>query len=130
LSRPTSSSIDTSRSVSGCPGRGVTVMPNSPTFSFELCRAETAGEDFDFLNGLQSNLGKSNQLANGQGYHGDPGHFRVEYAKRRAVTPDSVKRVATKYLSGGRVVLSVVPLGKADEASKPGEGQKVGGETR
>jgi zinc protease len=86
-----------------------------------------AGTDLAFLNGLQSNLGKSNQLASGEGYFGDPGHFKVDYEKRRAMTPADVKRVAIKYLTKGRVILSVVPMGKTDLASKPSESQKVGG---
>ncbi len=86
-----------------------------------------AGTELAFLNGLQSNLGKSNQLANGEGYFGDPGHFKTDYEKRRSIAPADVKRVALKYLTKGRVVLSVVPMGKPDLASKPGENQKVGG---
>ena len=86
-----------------------------------------AGTDLAFLNGLQSNLGKSNQLANGEGYFGDPGHFKVDYEQRRSVAPPDVKRVAMQYLTNGRVVLSVVPMGKTDLASKPSESQKVGG---
>ena len=34
------------------------------------------------------------------------------------MTPAEVKRVANRYLSKGRVVLSVVPLGKKQDASK------------
>ena len=36
-----------------------------------------------------------------------------------AVTAADVKRVANKYLTAGRVVLSIVPLGKLDQAAKP-----------
>jgi hypothetical protein len=43
------------------------------------------------------------------------------------VTGADVKRVANKYLTSGRVVLSVVPTGKLDLASKPNESKKVGG---
>ena len=38
-----------------------------------------------------------------------------------AVTPADVKRVANKYLTKGRIVLSVVPIGKKEMASKPSE---------
>ena len=62
---------------------------------------------------LESNLGKAFQLANGAAIHGDPGHFRVDYQKTLAVTPADVQRVANKYLTAGRVVLSVVPMGKS-----------------
>ncbi len=54
--------------------------------------------------------------------------LETEYEKRRAVTPDDVKRVANKYLIGNRVILSVVPVGKSDLAAKPEASQKVGGD--
>jgi zinc protease len=91
----------------------------------EQVQKATAGEELSFVRGLESNLGKAFQLANGAAIHGDPGYFRTEYQKTLAVTPADVKRVANKYLTGGRLVLSVVPVGKADQASKPAESQSV-----
>jgi zinc protease len=93
----------------------------------EIQRA-TAGLEFAFVSGLQSNLNKSFTLADGFGFHGNPGYFQTEYQKMLAVTPADVKRVANKYLTRGRVVLSVVPMGKLDQASKPSESKKVGGQ--
>ena len=90
-------------------------------------QAAIAPQELQFVSGLQSNLGKTNQLADGAGYHGDPAYFKKEYEKRRAVTAEDVKRVANKYLTGNRVVLSVVPVGKSDLAAKPEASQKVGG---
>jgi zinc protease len=87
----------------------------------------TASQELQFVNGLQSNLGKSNQLADGAGYQNDPAYYRKAYEARRAVTPDDVKRVANKYLTKGRVVLSVVPEGQPELAAKPEASQKVGG---
>jgi zinc protease len=73
-----------------------------------------------FLSGLESNLGKAQRLAVGQAFHGDPNRaFAVDYQKYQAVTAADVKRVANKYLGAGRVVLSIVPIGKRDQASKP-----------
>jgi zinc protease len=91
----------------------------------EEIQKATAGEELSFVRGLESNLGKAMRLADGAGFHGDPGYFRTEYTKGQAVTAADVKRVASKYLTKGRVVLSVVPMGKLDEASKPGESKKV-----
>jgi zinc protease len=91
----------------------------------EQVQKATAGEELSFVRGLESNLGKAFQLANGAAIHGDPGYFLTEYQKTLAVTPADVKRVANKYLTGGRLVLSVVPVGKADQASKPAESQSV-----
>ena len=61
----------------------------------------------------------------GPGYHGDAGYFRTAYKKTLSVTADDVKRVANKYLTGGRVVLSVVPTGKLDQAAKPDQSKRV-----
>ena len=85
----------------------------------------TASQELAFVNGLQSNLGLSNQLADGLGYHNDPEFYRKAYQARRSVTPDDVKRVANEYLTKGKVVLSVVPVGKTDLAAKPDASQKV-----
>jgi zinc protease len=87
----------------------------------------TAGEELGFLNGLQSNLGKSTTLADGAGYHDDPGYFKTDFEKRRSVTADEVKRAAAKYLGEGRVVLSIVPQGKPELAARPAESRKVAG---
>jgi zinc protease len=92
--------------------------------SEEIQRA-TAGLELQFVSGLQSNLGKAMRLADGAGFHGDPGQYRTEYAKSLAVTATDVKRVLNTYLTTGRVVLSIVPVGKADEASKPAESKSV-----
>ena len=91
----------------------------------EEVQKATAGEELSFVRGLESNLGKAFQLANGAAIHGDPGYFRTEYQKTLAVTAADVQRVANKYLTNGRIVLSVVPMGQTDQASKPAESTKV-----
>ena len=90
----------------------------------EMTKA-TAGVEFGFVSGLESNLNKAEVLLNGSVFHGDAGHFRKQYAAIKAVTAADVKRVANKYFSGGRVVLSIVPQGKLDQASKPEASRKV-----
>ena len=83
----------------------------------ELERAK-AGQELDFVDGLQSNLGKALQLGVDQTFFNDPSHsFTVDYPKTQAVTIADVKRVANKYLGPGRIVLSTVPLGKTDLAA-------------
>jgi zinc protease len=84
-----------------------------------------AGEELGFVSNLESNLGKAFQLADGAGYHGDAGYFRTAYKKTLSVTAEDVKRVANQYLTGGRVVLSIVPEGKADQAAKPEQSKRV-----
>jgi predicted Zn-dependent peptidase len=79
----------------------------------------------NFVRSLESNLGKAFRLADGAGYHGDAGYFRTEYAKTLAVTAEDVKRVANKYLTRGRVVLSVVPTGQLGQAARPDQSLRV-----
>ncbi|MFL5612925.1 MAG: M16 family metallopeptidase [Gemmatimonadaceae bacterium] len=90
----------------------------------EVARAK-AGIELGFVSGLESNLQKAEILANGFVFHGDPGFYQKEYAEAESVTPDEVKRVANRYLTKGRVVLSVVPLGKKQDASKADQSQTV-----
>jgi zinc protease len=78
-----------------------------------------AGLEFAYVSQLQSNLGKADILNSGLVFHGDAAHFKTDYAKLKAVTAADVKRVANKYLGAGRVVLSIVPLGKPEQASLP-----------
>jgi zinc protease len=85
----------------------------------------TSGAELNFLSGLESNLGKADRLLNGSVFHGDPGYFKTQYQQVMSVTAADVKRVANQYLGKGRVVLSVVPRGKKDQASKPGESQTI-----
>ena len=83
----------------------------------ELQRVK-AGQELDFVRGLQSNLDKAFELAQDQTFFNDPSHtFRVDYPRTQAVTAADVKRVANKYLTSGRIVLSNVPLGKPQLAS-------------
>ena len=117
------------------PGNTLTDLEQAADAVIEKLKAEgptaeeiqkaTAGEELTFVRGLESNLGKSMRLADGAGFHGDAGYFKTEYSKGQSVTAADVQRVANKYLTKGRVVLSVVPVGKLDQASKPAESKKV-----
>ena len=118
--RPNNTLTDLEQAIDGI----LTTMKTDGPTPEEIQKA-TAGEELSFVRGLESNLGKAMRLSDGAGYHGDPGYFRTEYTKGQAVTAADVKRVANKYLTRGRVVLSVVPVGKVDQASKPGESKNV-----
>jgi zinc protease len=98
-------------------------IAEGPT-SEELQKAKS-GLELGFIRGLESNLGKANQLLDGAVFHGDPGHFSVDYEKYLVVTAADVKRVAAQYLGKSRIVLSVVPKGKKDQASKAGDSETV-----
>ena len=91
----------------------------------EEVQKATAGEELSFVRGLESNLGKAFQLASGATFNGDAGYYRTEYEKTLAVTPADVQRVANKYLTGGRVVLSVVPTGQIAQAARPADSKRV-----
>ena len=69
--------------------------------------------------GLQSTLGKAEQLLDGQTFANDPLHVVAELKEFRALTPGDVHRVAQKYLTGGHLVLSMVPAGKLDMIANP-----------
>jgi zinc protease len=90
----------------------------------EVARAK-AGIELGFVSGLESNLNKAVILAQGSAFHGDPGYYRKQYSDAESVTPAEVQRVARQYLTKGRVVLSVVPLGRAQDASKAAESVTV-----
>ncbi|HEX5601687.1 MAG TPA: pitrilysin family protein, partial [Pyrinomonadaceae bacterium] len=90
----------------------------------ELQKAKS-GLELSFIRGLESNLGKANQLINGAIFYGNPGYFSTDYQKTLAVTAADVKRVASQYLTRSRIVLSVVPKGKKDQASKATESEAV-----
>ena len=90
----------------------------------ELQKAKS-GLELNFLRGLESNLGKAEELINGSQFFNDPARFKTNYQKTLSVTADDVKRVASKYLAGSRIVLSVVPKGKKDQASKAPESEAV-----
>ena len=93
----------------------------------EVTRAK-AGDELQFISGLESNLGKAITLASNQSYYGNPGQsFKIDYPRQQAVTAADVKRVAAKYLTSGRIVLSVVPPGQTDKASKASESTIVTG---
>jgi zinc protease len=96
---------------------------DGPTDS-ELAKTR-AGLEFGFVSRLQSNYGKAQILNDGFVFHGDAAHYQTVFTKLQAVTGADVKRVANKYLGPGRVVLSTVPLGKADQASKLENSRKV-----
>ena len=84
-----------------------------------------AGLELSTVRSLESILTKAEILSSGSVFFNDPVVFRASLQKTLAVTAADVQRVARKYLTGGRVVLSVVPMGKTDQASKPEASTKV-----
>jgi zinc protease len=93
----------------------------------EEVQKATAYEELSLVRGLESDLGKAMLLSDNAGFHGDPGYYRTAFQKSISVTAADVKRVANKYLASGRIVLSVVPIGKSGDGAKAAESQKVTG---
>ena len=90
----------------------------------EMTKA-TAGTEFQFVSGLESNLNRAEVLLSGAVFHGNAAYYKTLFAGIKAVTAADVKRVANKYLTPGRVVLSIVPVGKASDAAKPDQSRRV-----
>jgi zinc protease len=86
-----------------------------------------AGLELGAISRLESTLGKADMLNSGSVFFNDPNYYRTSLDKTMAVSAADVKRVANKYLVAGRVVLSTVPAGKLDQASKPEASTKVSG---
>jgi len=76
----------------------------------------------NFLDRLASVLNKAYQLNLYNYFAGSPDYVRQDAARYDAVTAADVQRVAATYLRKSRVVLTVVPEGKA-ELKVTGEGQ-------
>lgn len=73
--------------------------------------------------------GKSNALARGQVFRGDPGHYRTMQRRTQNATPADLKRVAREWLTEGALVLDVTPQPsfaasdeKADRSTMPAVG--------
>ena len=73
--------------------------------------------------------GKSDVLAEGQAYGGDPAFYKKELAWLKAATPARVAEVARRWLSDGAYVLTVEPFpelaagkGLADRSKRPEPG--------
>jgi zinc protease len=90
----------------------------------EMTKA-TAGTEFQFVSGLESVLGKAELLLRGSVFHGDAAYYKKLFAGIKGATAADVKRVANKYFTKERAILSIVPIGKADQASKAAESKKV-----
>lgn len=82
----------------------------------EVARAVNQYEA-SFLNGLETNGGKADQM---NGYFmrtGNPDFFNEDLSRYKALSPADIRAVAQSYLGTGRVVLSIVPQGKKELAA-------------
>ncbi|MGQ0649591.1 MAG: M16 family metallopeptidase [Gemmatimonadaceae bacterium] len=82
----------------------------------ELEQAKNAFEA-RFLNRLESVNSKAEQLNSYHYFTGKPDGFQAELDRMRSVSADDIRRVVNTYLSGPRVMLSIVPMGKKELAA-------------
>ncbi|HEX4681173.1 MAG TPA: pitrilysin family protein [Gemmatimonadaceae bacterium] len=68
---------------------------------------------------LETRFARADTLGQGQVFVGDPVAYARQSDAARTLTAVDLGRAARKYLTPGRVVMSMVPAGKLDLASKP-----------
>jgi zinc protease len=74
-----------------------------------------------FLDNMETDLGKADQLNYYDYFVGTPDYFQQDLERYRRVSPADVQRVARQYLAqASRVVVSVVPQGKTEQAVTEG----------
>jgi zinc protease len=101
-------------------------LQNAPPDARELLRFQNSLEA-SYLTRLEKvggEGGRANQLNNYFATAGDPDYFEEDMSRYRALSPSDIQAVAKRYLSGGRVVLSVVPAGHPELALAGSEGVK------
>ncbi len=86
-------------------------LKQTPPTARELERARNSLEA-GLIQGYESALGRADALNQCYTFAGNPGCVDDLLARFRAVTPQAVQNAARQYLTQGRVVLSVVPLGQ------------------
>ena len=96
----------------------VAKLASAPPAPEELQRVQSRVET-GTVSGLETVLGKADQLNQYLYYTGDADHAAESLAAYRGLTPADVQRVAGDYLAGrNRVVISIVPTGRTDLAAR------------
>jgi predicted Zn-dependent peptidase len=84
-------------------------LQKEPIADWELQKAKS-GARRNYINGLQSSMGRANQIGQYAVYYGDPNLINTRIDKVNAVTKEDVQRVANKYLvQTNRTVVITVP---------------------
>jgi zinc protease len=79
----------------------------------EVDRARNAIEA-GFIEQVETTLSRADVLNRYATFAGDPAFLERDFARYDAVTPETVRAAAQRFLGHGRVVLSVVPEGRTD----------------
>ena len=84
-------------------------LQKEPIADWELQKAKS-GARRNFVNSLQSSLGRANAIGQAAVYYGDPNLINTRLDKVMAVTKEDVQRVANKYLvQTNRTVVITIP---------------------
>ena len=86
-------------------------IKNEPPTSEEMTRALN-GIESQTIFGLQTVLGKANQLNSYATFLNKPDYFQADLDRYRKVTPADVQRVAKQYLTDKKLVMTIVPRSK------------------
>ena len=92
-------------------------IKNEPPTSEEIARALNQIES-STIYGLQTVLGKADQMNGYATYLNKPDYFGAELEKYRKVTPADVQKAAQTFLTDKRLVMSFVPRPKGKEMPK------------
>jgi predicted Zn-dependent peptidase len=99
-------------------------LQKEPIADWELQKAKS-GARRNFINGLQSSMGRANSIGQYAVYYGDPNLINTRIDKVNAVTKEDVQRVANKYLvQTNRTVVITVPKAGAGRGMNPGMQQQ------
>jgi zinc protease len=89
-----------------------------PVTAEELARFN-AFNRVDAATSLQLHFARADTLAHDEVFAGDPSSYAAQTNAALALTPADVQAAAQRYLTAGRVVMSLVPAGKLELISKP-----------
>jgi zinc protease len=93
-------------------------LPSSPLTARELERFNNYNAT-SAVSSLETRFARADTLAHGEIFAGDPVAYAKQVAAARALSPGDVQRAIARYLTTGRLVMSLVPAGKLDLISKP-----------
>ncbi len=93
-------------------------LNTNPPTEAEVERFKTSTRVQSVL-GLDGSMNRAEILLDGQVMYGNPLHYVTSTNASLAIKPADLSRVVSKYLTKGRVVLSMVPAGKLDEVAQP-----------
>jgi predicted Zn-dependent peptidase len=93
-------------------------LKGTPITRREIARFNAASA-VNAATALQTKSARADTLAHDEMYAGDPAAYAKQAAAATRLTPADLQRVALRYLTPARVVMSLVPVGKLDLASRP-----------